>query len=227
MGLGSCKLGPLVAKVSILRFLGNGVLGFGVPDVSNWKRVGLHTYVPAWRKEWMRIRSASSMLESVLTLLGLGPGPDQRKWSNAIATALRARGGQSITCRAKNIGKCSSASECCASEMPGGVVYCTHSELSTQWLLEAVVFPSEVLQPRPKEKGIVLAAEGQDREMLHLRKLHLPNYKSLQVYKMTLPLCAAFLICKMRILIISTFYGQDIITTPREAAQDKGSCYQI
>lgn len=96
-----------------------------------------------------------------------------------------------------------------------------------QWLLEAVVLPSEVLQPRPREKEIVLAAEGQDREMLHLRKLYLPSYKSLQVYKMTVPLCVAFLICKMRILIIPTFYSQDIITTPGEAAQDKGSCYQI
>lgn len=75
----------------VLRFPGNGVLGFRVPDVGFEGGRGRCPYVPAWRREWMRIRSASSMVEPCRSR-GLGPGPGPRKWGAAVETLLRARG---------------------------------------------------------------------------------------------------------------------------------------
>lgn len=113
-----------------------------------------------WGTAYLRARLAQRMDEDsiglfhagrVLTLLGLGPGPDQRKWSNAVATALRAHGGHSITCRARNVGKCSSTSECCASEMPWrrGLLH----TLRAEYAMAAGSCSSSIWSPAASSKG--------------------------------------------------------------------------
>lgn len=145
-------MGPLGAKVSILRFPGNGVQGFGVPDVSNWRRVGA-AYLRARLAQGMDEDSVGLFHGGVSSNSGAGSRTRSEKVEQCCSNCSpRAQGGQSITCHARNIGKCSSESDRWAGRMPGGVVCCIHSELGTQWLLEAVVLPPEVPQTPPREK---------------------------------------------------------------------------
>lgn len=64
-------MGPLGVKVSILRFPGNGVLGIGVPDVSNWKRVGV-AYLRASLAQRMDEDSVSLLHGGVNSNSGVG-----------------------------------------------------------------------------------------------------------------------------------------------------------
>lgn len=71
---------------------------------------GLCPYVPAWRREWMRIRSASSMVEPCSSPR-LGPGPGPSRIGAAVESPLRARSSRSVTGCAGTAGKCSSERE--------------------------------------------------------------------------------------------------------------------
>jgi hypothetical protein len=82
-----------------------GVLGFGVPDVSNWRRLGV---------AYLRARLAQGMDEDSVSLLhggvnsNSGAGSRTRSEKLELSALLSARRGQRVTCRARNIGKCSS-----------------------------------------------------------------------------------------------------------------------